>query len=206
MKTGHVRAVLFVLCLIGTGAALAREPVIGGPCDGCEHVFVGQPEAPGSQSRIAPATAPGEAMVIEGTVRHGNGTLAEGIVVYAYHTNADGIYPKAKTPHGAFRGWARTGADGTFRFDTIRPGAYPGSAIPQHVHMHVIEPGTGTYYIDDIVFADDPLLTSAQRTHAGSGRGGPGLCHPHRNEEGVWRIRRDIVLGENIPNHPDAGD
>ena len=84
-------------------------------------------------------------------------------------------------------------------FDTIRPAAYPNSTIPQHVHMHVIEPGLGTYWIDSIHFADDPLLGEDDRRRAESGRGGSGLAEPSRDADGSWTVRRDIVLGRGVP-------
>jgi protocatechuate 3,4-dioxygenase beta subunit len=182
-------------------AGVARERVLGS-CDGCENVFVEQPAQPAAQARIAAAAEPGEAMVIEGTVRRADGTAAPGIVVYAYHTNAAGIYPRASTRHGALRGWARSDADGHYRFDTIRPGAYPGRDVPQHVHMQVIEPDRGTYYIDDLVFSDDPLLTAAQRQRMNEGRGGSAISDPRKDAHGVWHVRRDITLGQNIAGYP----
>jgi len=194
-----------VLALAGAGLLLGasppREPVIGGPCEGCEHVFEGQPPNLASRARIAPATAAGEPLVIEGTVRTLAGAVAPGIVIYAYHTDAGGIYPRASTPHGALRGWVRTDATGSYRFDTIRPGAYPGRSVPQHVHMHVIEPGRATYYIDDIVFSDDPLLSAERRRTMMRGRGGDGFSEAVR-DGGTWHVRRDITLGKNIPAHP----
>jgi hypothetical protein len=62
--------------------------------------------------------------------------------------------------------------------------------------MHVIHRGAGTYYIDDLRFLDDPLLTAANR-RTGE-RAGKGLSMPVRRD-GVWHARRDIVLGLNIP-------
>lgn len=177
---------------------VAAEPVIGGPCEGCELVFDGQPNALSATARIAPSGTPGDPLRIEGVVRGRDGTPVSGVIVYAYQTDAGGLYPKAATRHGALRGWARSGADGRYRFDTIRPGAYPGRDVPQHVHMHVIEPGRGTYYLEDIVFADDPLLTEAQRRQMQNGRGGAGLCRPARDDAGGWRCVRDIALGEGI--------
>lgn len=179
----------------------ATEPIVGGPCEGCEHVFVGMPERPEAQARIARADEAGEPLIIEGTVRSADGAAADGIIVYAYHTDAGGVYPPGKTAHGRLRGWARTDADGYYRFDTIRPGPYPGRDTPQHVHMHVIEPGKATYYIDDIVFDDDPLLTAAQRRRYGRARGGDGLAHPEKDAHGVWHVRRDITLGEAVPGY-----
>ncbi len=190
--------------LAGPGTGLAQEPVIGGPCEGCELVFAGMPAKVTSRSRIGERSSGGEALIIEGTVRTGNGTPAEGIIVYAYQTNANGVYPSGMTRHGTLRGWARTDQRGNYRFDTIRPGAYPERSTTQHVHMHVIEPGKATYYIDDIVFSDDPLLTAAQRRAMLRGRGGDGLCDPLKDESGVWRVRRDITLGKSIPGYDDV--
>ena len=180
--------------------AVADEPVIGGPCEGCELVFVGMPDDLTSEERIAPPDEPGEPLRIEGVVIDDEGRPVPGIVVYAYHTDAEGIYPAGTTRHGRLRGWARTDTEGHYRFDTIRPAAYPGSSIPQHVHMHVIEPGRGTYWIDSLHFTDDPLLEARHRDD--DPRGGSGVVTPRRDAGGVWHVRRDIALGENVPRHP----
>ena len=192
---------LVLSCLLVADAVRAAEPVLGLPCEGCELVFAGMPAAPGSRARIAPVDAKGEPMTIEGTVRTRDGVAAAGIVVYAYQTDANGSYPRGNTRHGLLRGWVRTDAQGRYRFDTVRPGAYPMRSDPQHVHLHVVEPGRGTYYIDDLVFDDDPRLTAAQRERQ-SGRGGYGIAHPVRDADGVWQVRRDIALGAGIPAYP----
>jgi protocatechuate 3,4-dioxygenase beta subunit len=160
-----------------------------------------------STARIAPESEPGEALAIVGKVRGRDGTPRPGIVVYAYHTDAGGLYSRAENPagpaarwHGRLRGWAKTDASGDYRFDTIRPGGYPDSDIPQHVHMHVLEPGRCSYWIDDVHFADDPRLTPAQRARF-EARGGPGIATPTRDATGTWLVRRDIVLGHNIPGY-----
>ena len=162
-----------------------------------------------SAARIAAAGEPGEPMRIEGVVRNAAGRPASGVVVYAYQTDAKGIYPtegrRAGQPahrHGFLRGWAKTDATGRYRFDTIRPGGYPNTNIPQHVHMHIIEPGRFTYYIDDIVFTDDPRLTPEQRKSHSAGRGGNGVITPKRDSSGTWLVTRDIVLGQAIPGYP----
>lgn len=207
MTSRSVWLFLVVLSLASLCKAASGEPIIGGPCEGCENVFAGMPANPTQEARIAPVGEPGEPMVIRGTVRTLAGDPAPGVIVYAYHTNAAGIYPKADTRHGALRGWARTDAVGHYRFDTIRPGHYPGRHVPQHVHMHVVEPGYATYYVDSIVFDDDPLLTPNQiRDHYRGGRGGRGLAHPVKDEQGVWQVRRDIVLGKNVPGYNPEHD
>jgi protocatechuate 3,4-dioxygenase beta subunit len=179
----------------------AAEPVIGGPCEGCELVFDGMPGSLSSAARIAPSGEPGEPMRIEGVVTGLDGRPASGVIVYAYHTDASGIYPPASTRHGRLRGWVRTDEEGRYRFDTIRPGAYPDGENPQHVHMHVIEPGYATYWIDSIVFIDDPLLTEDRRRATDHGRGGSGVVQPARDADDAWHVRRDILLGRGIPGY-----
>jgi protocatechuate 3,4-dioxygenase beta subunit len=182
-------------------AGYADEPIIGGPCEGCELVFIGLPENLATRVRIGPLDEPGEPMVIEGTVRTLDGNLADGIIVYAYQTDYQGTYPVAATRHGRLRGWAKTDENGYYRFKTIRPGTYPSRDLPQHVHMHVIEPGVGTYFIDDILFSDDPLLTSERLNQLQEGRGGDGLANPEKESGVGWKVRRDITLGLNIPGY-----
>ena len=182
--------------------ATRREPIVGGPCDGCEAVFEGMPAQLAATGRIAPQEERGEPMRITGIVRDGQGRPAAGVIVYAYQTDAGGIYPKAATRHGRLRGWVRTDASGSYRFDTIRPGGYPGTTIPQHVHMHVVEAGRATYYIDEMVFTDDPRLTPETRKQHTANRGGTGVMTPTRDRAGVWLVSRDIVLGQNVPGYP----
>lgn len=185
-----------------------REPVVGLPCEGCEAVFEGLPAQPASVARIAAVGDPGRAMRIAGTVRDERGRPVPGVIVYAYHTDSAGIYPGrgeasgAVASHGKLRGWARTDDQGRYRFDTIRPGGYPGRDTPEHVHMHVLEVGRCTYYLDDLLFEDDPRLTARMRAQLTHGRGGSGVAMPLRDSEGTWLVRRDIVLGQGIPGYP----
>ncbi len=182
-----------------TACTQAAEPVLDGPCEGCEYVFVSQPKEIPSQTRIAPVGEPGPPLQIDGVVTDRKGKPAAGIIVYAYHTDAKGHYPRGETRHGRLRGWAKTDANGRYRFTTIRPASYPQTDIPQHVHFHVIEPGRGTYWIDDTVFDDDPLLTERQRGQMVRGRGGPGgIAKPTRDADGLWHVTRDIRLGVGV--------
>lgn len=189
-------------CVVGAAQSSRREPIVGGPCEGCEAVFEGMPGKLDWRGRIAPPEERGDALRITGVVRDRDKKPVAGIIVYAYQTDASGIYPSSTTRHGRLRGWVKTDEAGRYRFDTIRPGGYPNTTIPQHVHMHVIEPGRATYYIDEMVFSDDPRLTAENRKQLVTGRGGPGLVTPVRNPDGVWAVTRDIVLGQSVPGYP----
>lgn len=209
-------AALAGLMVVTAGASVAPRvnagmqrgaPVIGLPCEGCEAVFEGLPSTLASTARIAPASEPGEPMVVTGRVLAPDGSPRAGVVVYAYHTNTRGLYPPpvrrsgpAGDRHGALRGWAVSDADGRYTFQTIRPGAYPTREAPAHVHMHVIERGCATYYLDDVMFTDDPLLTPAARQRLSNARGGSGIVTPVR-QGGAWHVTRDIHLGAQVPGY-----
>jgi protocatechuate 3,4-dioxygenase beta subunit len=199
---------LIILALGVATPAGSAEPVVGLPCEGCDAVFEGMPKELSTRARIAPRGEPGQPMVLTGRVFGGDGNPRADVVVYAYQTDASGVYPApAKSlsrwadRHGRLRGWARSGADGTYTFDTIRPASYPDQRVPQHIHLHVIEPGCATYYIDEVIFTDDPFLTPEEREEQ-PGRGGSGVTTPTRDANGTWRVLRDIHLGKNVPGYP----
>jgi protocatechuate 3,4-dioxygenase beta subunit len=203
------RAAWVLLALSAAAWSADREPVVGLPCEGCQAVFEGMPARLESTARIAPRGEPGEPMLLSGRVFDAQGKPRANVIVYAYHTDASGIYPRppkslgaAADRHGRLRGWAISDAEGRYSFESIRPAHYPGRKIPAHVHMHVIERGCATYYIDEILFTDDPMLTAEERGRQ-DGRGGSGIVSPTREAgAGTWRVTRDIQLGLNIPGYP----
>jgi protocatechuate 3,4-dioxygenase beta subunit len=178
-------------------------------CGGyCTGPYEGMPAIITSHERIAPPSEPGEPLTVSGRVLGPDGRPRSGVIVYGYQTDRTGIYPAALPPRGSFsnyhgrlRGWARTDSKGRYVFDTIRPGSYGGN--PQHIHLHVIEPGCSTYRIDDLMFASDPLLerlTPEQRQGVTPGVGGPGVGALRRKGNG-WEVTRDIHLGQKVPGY-----
>ena len=170
--------------------------------------LIGLPDAPPTLARLAPDDEPGERLQLTGRVIDAQGRPHRGVVVYAHQTNRQGVYPGEGAngddgihQHGRLRGWAASDADGRYTFLTIRPGSYPRSTMPQHIHLYVIETGCALYYIDDVLFRDDPHLTASAARKADKGRGGSGIVTPMRTADG-WLARRDIVLGRNIPGYP----
>ncbi|MCU0647831.1 MAG: hypothetical protein MUF00_07530 [Gemmatimonadaceae bacterium] len=162
-----------------------------------------QPPAPSARItasvvHLAPAQEPGERFELRLRFRTASGAPLRALLVYVYHANGSGEYVPARAAtgclrfHGALHGWATPDAGGRVTVHTIRPGGYPRSSEPSHVHVVVQFPGHRGIYINDTMFDDDPRLTPAIRA-AQQAPGGSGVVHPVK-VGGVWRAERDVVL------------
>jgi len=165
-----------------------------------------QPPQPPQGSRALPAALqlaasgePGERLALTLSFRSPQGRPLQNLMVYVYHTDASGQYRRAPGAtgclrfHGVLHGWARPDAEGRIIVRSIRPGAYPGSSEPAHVHVVVQFPGQQGYYINDVLFDDDPRLTPAIRA-AQTMAGGPGVVHASRDASGLWQAERVVTL------------
>ena len=185
-----------------------QDAQIGGPCEGCMALYEYRGKTLTPRDTLADFHLQGPKMKISGTVFNKDGkTPASSIIIYLYHTDQNGVYPKKGDEkgwgkrHGYLRGWAKTDENGKYEFYTLKPAAYPGRNVPAHIHITIKEPRLKEYYIDDILFDDDPYLTSSERNKRRN-RGGPGIIELVRNRNGLLECKRDIILGMNIPNHP----
>ena len=197
---------LLSLVLLSTSAWARQAPPDLYRCEGCDAIYEHSFDDLDVQTVIAAETEAGESLVLSGTVYQTDGTTpAPDVVVYAYHTNTGGIYPTRGDEtgwarrHGYLRGWVKTDSQGRYRFRTIRPGTYPRRSTPAHVHMIVKEPQLPEYWIDQVVFEDDPFVTSAYRRQR-RGRGGSGIIDLTRDKKDVWHGVRDITLEQ----HPEG--
>jgi protocatechuate 3,4-dioxygenase beta subunit len=175
--------------------------------DSCIGPFEGMPAAITSRARIAPLSEPGEPLTISGRVFGADAKPRAGIIVYAYHTNRLGVYPRPDPPRseasnfdGSLRGWARTDDAGRYTFETIRPGSYPNSNNPQHVHMYVVDPGCATYFIKELQFTDDPMYQHMKAVDPKGLDEEAKAVTPRRTSRG-WDVTRDIDLAAEIPNY-----
>jgi protocatechuate 3,4-dioxygenase, beta subunit len=103
---------------------------------------------------------PGEHLIVTGTVYAEDGkTPLKGIRVYVYHTDAGGYYRKGSNSSDDPRlnGTMRTNAEGKYEYHTIKPGSYPGSKNPAHVHYVLSGEGYSQQY-DELMFEGDPFL------------------------------------------------
>jgi len=194
----------YFACNAQTQTKELRE--VGGPCEGCEALYDYGNKFLNSVDTIPGFDTLSPKIKIFGTIYKKDGiTPAKNIILYAYQTNTNGIYDSqgaTKTwlaRHGIHRGWIKTDETGTYEIYTFRPGAYPNRQTPQHIHLTIKEPTTIPYYIDDILFTDDPKL-NVNITSTITKRGGNGIIKPEKGN-GLLLIKRDIILGMNIPNY-----
>ena len=121
--------------LLLTGATLGAQDVEY--IRAVERAQQHRPSALAATGRIAPPGEPGSPLLVRGQLLTIDGSPAAGAVVFAYQTDRGGVYdrPENGLHSWRLRGWVRTDADGRFTFETIRPGSYPNSNNPPHVHF-----------------------------------------------------------------------
>ena len=112
----------------------------------------------------------GERIVVTGRVLGSDGRALQGQLVEIWQANAAGRYLHEADRHDApldpnFSGAGRclTGDDGSYRFTTIKPGAYPwrngpNTWRPQHIHFSLFGRAFTERLVTQLYFPGDPLL------------------------------------------------
>ncbi|MBA2746739.1 MAG: intradiol ring-cleavage dioxygenase [Flavisolibacter sp.] len=215
MKKLLAQVLLFPIFFISSCSGQTSPPsssqpatLVGGGCDGCEIMYVGMPEQIGASDTSAAWQEQGRKILISGKVLKKDGrTPAPGVILYYWQTDQTGKYvagesgKDAASRHGRLRGWMKTDREGNYALYTIRPGNYPGESFPAHIHIAIKEPGVlNEYYIDDLVFDDDPYLSKAYKDQQQK-RGGNGILKLAKSGN-VETATYNIVLGLNIPGYP----
>jgi len=142
---------------------------------------------------VPPAGEPGVPLVVEGRVLRADGSPASGVDVYVYQTDARGYYtPQGNdNRHPRLKGYLRTDDKGRYRVQTIRPGPYPESGPPAHIHYEVTT-ASGVQRFE-LVFEGDSRMTDTIRRQAAA-HGEYTLCTP-ATDAGVQQCRSaDIYL------------
>lgn len=153
----------------------------------------------------------GERMVVSGRVIDGRGRPVRGQLVEVWQANASGRYIHQRDQHPApldpnFTGAGRclTDDDGVYRFQTIKPGAYPwrnhvNAWRPAHIHFSVFGTAfterlvTQMYFPGDPLFALDPIYQSIPDP-AARARLVAAYDHDLTSPEWALGYRWDIVL------------
>jgi protocatechuate 3,4-dioxygenase alpha subunit len=122
---------------------------------------------------VADAGIAGTHLRIEGRVYDGNGEPLPDAMIEIWQADHEGRYahPADGRPltSNSFRGCGRcaTGKDGSFRFDTIKPGSVPGpdgTTQAPHINVGVFSRGilkrlfTRIYFTGEAANAGDPIL------------------------------------------------
>jgi protocatechuate 3,4-dioxygenase, beta subunit len=204
----------FISCKGQTGSTqsptttINKNTIVGGGCDGCELMWVGTPATIHAVDTSAGWAEKGQRLLVTGIVYQLDGkTPAPHVLLYYWQTDNQGLYSpqpgmdeKAKR-HGHIRGWVKTDEQGRYAIYTIRPAPYPNENIPAHIHVAVKEPAIDNeYYIDELVFDDDKLLTGEKRK-ALENRGGSGILRVLLGNE-MQIAEHPIILGLHIPQYP----
>jgi protocatechuate 3,4-dioxygenase, beta subunit len=136
------------------------------PCFG--HAEVGEAEADLTVQH--PGEPIGERIVVTGRVTDGDGRPVAHQLVEVWQANAAGRYRHQRDQHPApldpnFTGVGRclTGADGTYRFQTIKPGPYPwrnhrNAWRPAHIHFSLFGTDFTQRLVTQMYFPGDPLF------------------------------------------------
>ena len=111
----------------------------------------------------------GERILVHGRVLDDDGRPVPGALMEIWQANAAGRYKHKLDQHDApldpnFSGAGRllTGSDGSFQFQTIKPGAYPwgnhfNAWRPAHIHFSLFGAGLLSRLVTQMYFPGDPL-------------------------------------------------
>jgi protocatechuate 3,4-dioxygenase beta subunit len=102
---------------------------------------------------------------VSGLVVGPDGAPVAGASLYVYQTDHEGYYgvkPASDNRNPRLKVFLRSDARGAWSFDTVKPGSYPNSKIPAHIHFEISAPGR-TAKIFEIVFEGDPFVTAEMR-------------------------------------------
>ncbi len=123
-------------------------------------------EALDSHANLVQPGEPGEPMAIEGRVFDSDGkTPLAGVKLFIYHTCKDGDYHRDKSGKARINATVVTDGTGRFGFLSIRPGAYPGGGVAQHVHVELEAPDKGKR-VTEFHFMDDPQIQASSKQAA----------------------------------------
>lgn len=155
-----------------------------------------RPQTLRNVARIAPAGEPGVAMRILGRIYQSDGrTPAPDIVVFAYQTDREGVYNRPGADGWRLRGWAKSDAQGRFEFHTIRPGSYPGSRNPAHVHLTIEGPRLPRRWTTELQFLDDPFIGERQKRESVAA-GTFGGVRPVTTKGGTQHVELNLRIAE----------
>jgi protocatechuate 3,4-dioxygenase beta subunit len=155
----------------------------------------------GASAVLVPDGEAGEPLLVDGRVlSSAGGAPVAGAALTLYQTDHTGCYSKGCSDErnpGArsarLRGTLRTDAQGRYQFRTIKPGQYPGSGPPAHIHYELTI-GQQPMVPLELIFEGDSRLTPDIRARAAR-HDFFILCAPAKDADRTLRCRgADVVL------------
>lgn len=145
---------------------------------------------------------PGDRLIVTGKVKSDAGREISGAIIYAFQTDATGYYSRnsgMNEGNPRLFAYIKSGHDGGFEFETIRPAGYPAppgreneqNLAPQHIHLQVTAAGFD-FKNFEFVFADDPRMTPYWRDWAV--KRGHSILTVKRDSADVQHGTADIIL------------
>jgi protocatechuate 3,4-dioxygenase beta subunit len=123
------------------------------------------PATASSSGRLAPAGEPGQPLTVSGVVVDAKGAPVANASLYVYQTDREGYYgvkPASDSGNPRLKLFLRSDAKGAWSFETVKPGSYPATRNPGHIHFEVSATGHADR-IFEIVFEGDPFITEQMR-------------------------------------------
>ncbi len=192
-----------LVCLLnnGTGDAETSANLLG------PFWRAGSPPTENGGSILRSPT-PGQPIIFQGWVRDQQGRPVSGAEVDVWHASTVGLYENQDPTQAEMnlRGKFTTGADGGFRFRSVKPAGYPvptdgpcGALLnaqgrhnfrPAHLHCLIYKPGFKTI-ASQIYSSDDPRLESDAQFGVTRALIGHYVLHqnepaPHPDITGPW--------------------
>lgn len=192
---GRVDRTNFLKCATGAALALAFSASLLA-CHRHAVASKAQDSVPWN-IRIVSDQEPGEPLIVSGIIYSPDGKQPlPGITLYVYQTDATGRYTTSGGDNRGTRihGVMRTNAEGRYEFRTIKPGSYPNSRNPAHIHAYVSGPSYPEYWIDEYLFAEDPFVTDDAKRGAGAQGKFSHILSLTRGSDGILRAVRDIKI------------
>jgi len=145
-----MRAVIAVLLLTTFAGQSVHEAPAGAPSTG----------------QMSPKGEPGQPLTVTGTVVDASGAPVADASIYVYQTDHEGYYgvkPASDSRNPRLKLFLRSDAKGGWSFSTVKPGSYPDSRNPAHIHFEVSAKGKPPR-IFEIVFEGDPFITDRMKS------------------------------------------
>jgi protocatechuate 3,4-dioxygenase beta subunit len=144
---------------------------------------------------IPPKGEPGEPLRISGMVLSPDGkTPLKHLKMYVYHTDAFGYYKNDQdTMQHRLSGTLFTNDQGKYEIQTIKPGPYPYSSIPSHVHFIISGNKFGTQHFE-LLFEGDPMISERIKRQVEKNDSPYRIRQLLVKKDGILRSHFDIIL------------